>query len=157
MLLVGSKSVAGMEFIIEFLEVLQDCLHVRGGIDEVRDTEMISPFLLAESRSWHSHNACLVDHLEAVDEVRCLSLLLGFIDKLVREVNLREAIHGAFNFSAGDLLHVVKSASEKFSAFLKTIEDQITLFLVRLNTFVRLAAEVGRIGHEIDGDLANSV
>ena len=84
-------------------------------------------------------------------------MLLGVFDELVREMNLREAIHGTFDLSTGDLLHVVKSAGEEFSAFLEAIEDLTTFFLVQLDTFGRLASNVRRVGHEVDSDLANSI
>ena len=84
-------------------------------------------------------------------------MLLGVFDELVGEVNLREAVHGSFDLGAGDLLHVVESAGEEFSAFFEAVEDLTTLFLVQINTFGRLATNVRRVGHEVASDLANSV
>jgi len=101
--------VTGVELVIELFEVVKDFGHVAGGVDQVGDAEVIGVFLLSEPRPWHSHNARLVHHLHAVDEVRGLSLRFGIVNELLREMNLGEAIHGSFNLCARDLLHVVES------------------------------------------------
>ena len=60
----------GVEIIIEFLQVLKDLLHVARWVDQVSDAEVVRALLLAETRPWHRHNPSLINHLEAVNEVR---------------------------------------------------------------------------------------
>lgn len=84
---------------------------------------MVSALLLTKARTWHSHNSCFVDHLHAVDEVRLLALLLGLFDELFREVNAGEAVHGAFDLSARNLLHIVEGSGEDLGALCESIEN----------------------------------
>ena len=107
-----------VELVIELFEILEDFGHVAGGVDQVGDAEVIGAFLLSESWPWHRHDARLVNHLHAVDEVRGLSLLLGIVNELLWEVDLGEAIHGSFNLCARDLLHVVERIGQQLGALL---------------------------------------
>ena len=107
-----------MEFIVEGGEVLKDLLHVARWVDQVSDTEVICALLLSEAWSGHSHNTGLVNHLHAVDEVGLLALLLCTIDKLLREVHAREAIHSALNLRARHLVHIVEGFSKEGSPLL---------------------------------------
>jgi hypothetical protein len=63
---------------------------------------------LFKTTARHSHDACLVDHIHTVQEIRFLSLLFSLIDKLFGEVNAGEAIHSAFYFGAGHIGHRVE-------------------------------------------------
>ena len=82
------------------------------GVHQVCDSEMVRSSLLSKSRAWHGHDSSLVYHLEAVDEVGLLALLFGLLDEFLGEVDLWEAIHGAFDLRASDLLHVIKAVCE---------------------------------------------
>ena len=106
-----------MEVLVEFLEVLKDLLHVTGWVNQVGDAEVVSALLLSETRAWHRHNSSFVNHLKAVNEVRCLALLFSLVDKLLTEVDLWEAVHGAFDLRTSYLLHVVEGPSEEFRSF----------------------------------------
>ena len=101
-------SVARVELLIELLEVLKDPLHVTRRVDQVGDAEVVSPLLLSETRPWHCHYTCLVHHLHAVDEVRLFALLVTVVDKLLRKMDLREAVHSSFDLCARDLLHIIE-------------------------------------------------
>ena len=107
-----------MEFIVEGCEVLKDLLHVARWVDQVGDAEVICAFLLSEAWSGHSHNAGLIHHLHAVDEVGLLALLLGAIDELLREVYAREAIHGTLDLCACHLVHIIEGAGKEGSPLL---------------------------------------
>lgn len=100
-----------VELIVEFFEVLEYLFHMRSRRHQVCDAEMVGPRGLTEARAWYCHDAGFVDHLHAVDEVRFFTLLLCIVDKALREVDSREAIHGALNLGACDLLHIVESIS----------------------------------------------
>ena len=98
----------GVEFIIELLQIFKHLLHVGGWVHQVGDPEMVGAWSLAKATSWHSHNACLVHHLHAVDEVRRFTLTLSLFYKLLREVESWEAVHGAFNVCAGYIIHRIE-------------------------------------------------
>jgi len=150
-------SVAGVELVVELLEVLEDLLHMGGGVDEIGDAEVISVLLLSEARPWHRHDPRLVHHLHAVDKVRLLALLVCLVDEALREMNFRESVHGALNLSARDIFHVIEGFSEESSTLLHAFEDLAFLLLIKLNAFCRLAAEVWLVDHELDGHLANCI
>ena len=101
--------------------------HVTSWIDQIRDSKVICALLLAKAGPWHCHNARLVNHLKAVNEVGRLSLLFRLVDELLTKVYLREAVHGAFNLRARHLLHIVEGAGEKLGALLEPVEDRIVL------------------------------
>ena len=122
-----------VEIFVELFKILQHLLHVTCWVHQIRDSKVIRALLLAEARPWHRHDARLVDHLEAVNEVGCLSLLFRFIDELLAKVYLWEAIHGTLNLRARHLLHIVEGAGEKRSALLEPVEDRIVLFRVLVN------------------------
>ena len=122
-----------MEIFIELFKTLEHLLHVTSWVHQVRNSKMIGALLLAEAGPWHRHNARLIDHLKAVDEVRCLSLLFGLVDELLTKVYLWEAVHGALNLRARHLLHIVESAGEKLSTLLEPVEDRIVLICVLLD------------------------
>ena len=97
-----------MELVVKVLECLKYLLHVRCWVDQVCDSEVVCAFLLAEAATWHRHNTCLIYHLHAVNEVRLFALSLGILDKLLREMYLREPVHCSLNLSARYLLHIVE-------------------------------------------------
>ena len=112
-----------MELIVELFEVFKNAFHVTCRIHQVCNSEVIRPSGLSETRTWHCHNSSLIDHLEAVDEVRRLALLFGILNELLREMDLWEAVHGALNLRTRDLLHVIEVVSEEFGSLLESIED----------------------------------
>ena len=146
-----------MELIVEFLQIFKDLLHVACWVDQVGDAEVICAFLLSEAWSGHGHDAGLVHHLHAVDEVGLLALLLCTIDELLREVDTREAIHGALDLRARHLVHIVEGVRKEGSPLLETVKDRVSLWLVQVNTLSGLTADKWWVDHEIDGDLSDSV
>ena len=58
-----------MELIIERLKPIQNLLHVARRTHQVRDSKVICVLLLPKTRAWHCHDARLIDHIHAVDEV----------------------------------------------------------------------------------------
>ena len=103
------------------------------------------------------HDASLVHHLHAIDEVGLLALLLCTIDELLREVHTREAIHGALDLRARHLVHIVEGVRKEGSPLLETVKDSVSLLLVQVDALSRLAANKWWVDHEIDGDLSDSV
>ena len=72
-----------MELFIEFLEVFEHSLHMRGWRDQVCDPEMVSAVSLTEARARNGHDAGLVHHFHAVDEVWLLALVLCILEELL--------------------------------------------------------------------------
>lgn len=116
-------------------------------VDQIGDSKVVRARFLAEARAWNSHDTRLVDHFHAVDEVWLFALALGLVNKLLREVNLGEAVHGALDFSAGDLFHVIERVRQQLSSLFQSIKHSASLFLVLLNALRRLAAYLRRIHH----------
>ena len=148
---------AVVEIFIEFLEFLKYSLHMRGRGYQVCDPKVVRAFSLTEARTWNSHDACLVHHLHAVDEVWLLSLVLGLLNELLREVYLRKPVHSALDFCACDLLHFVESARKKFSAFLHAAKDNVSLFVVNFEALCRFATHLGRVDHQVYSELSRRV
>lgn len=93
---------------IEHFQLLKDLLHSLVRSHKVRNSEVVCARRLFKTTARHSHDACLVDHIHTVEEIRFLSLLFSLIDKLFGEVNAGEAIHSAFYFGAGHIGHRVE-------------------------------------------------
>ena len=72
-------------------------------------------------------------------------------------MDLWEAVHSTFNLRARYLLHVVEGAGQELSSLFKSIEDCVILALIQLDTFVRLAAQVRWVNHQVNRDLTDSV
>lgn len=68
-----------------------------------------------------------------------------------------ESIHGAFNLTARDLLHVVESFREELRALSEPVEDDFLLCVVLGYTLFALSAQVGRVHHHADGHLTDCV
>ena len=64
--------------VIEFLKVFELSLHVRGWRDQVCDPKMVSALSLTEARARNGHDAGLVHHFSAVDEVYQHSIQLPY-------------------------------------------------------------------------------
>lgn len=126
---------AAVEFVVELLQFLQNLLHVARRVHQVCDAEVVRALLLPEARAWHGHDASLVNHLHAVDEVWLLALPLGLVDKLLTEVDLREGVHGALDLCATHLLHVVERVGEELGALFQSIEHVVVLAHVLVDAF----------------------
>ena len=146
-----------MELIVEGSKVLKDLLHKASWVDQVGDAEVIGVILLSEAWSRHSHDAGLVHHLHAIDEVGLLALLLCTIDELLWEVDTREAIHSTLDLRARHLVHIVEGAGKESSPLLQTSKDSASLLLIQINTRGGLTTDKRWIDHKIDGDLPDSV
>ena len=90
---------------IEFLQTLKSALHLLVWRNEVSNSEVVRAFLLFETRTGDGHDACLVHHVHAVEEIRLLALRLRLVDELLREVYLGEPVHRSLNVGAGDIFH----------------------------------------------------
>ena len=118
---------------------------------------MESPWGLTEATSWHSHDARLVHHFHTVDKVWGFTLLLCFLDELLREVESWETIHGTFNLSATHLIHIVECICQESSSFSEALHDLITLVVVFFDTCLGLSAKVWGINHKVYCQLSRSV
>jgi hypothetical protein len=101
--------ILAVEFLIEDFEVLKSSLHFLGWADQVSYSEMVCVLFLAEPRPRNCHDTCLLDHIHAVQKVGSNSTFLSFSYSALREVDLRESIHGSLDLGACDFLHLVES------------------------------------------------
>ena len=129
-------SVVGVELIVKLLEIVKDNLHGGSRADEVGDSKVVGVLFLSETTSWNGHDSCLIHHLHAVYEVWLLTLRKGRIDELLREVKPWESVHGSFNLSASDLLHLVEAFSQEFCAFSHTAHYKARLLVVEADALI---------------------
>jgi len=94
---------------------------------------MIGAFLLSEAGAGHRHDSSFVHHLHAVDEVWLFAQFLTVINKFLREVNLREAVHSSFDLCARDLRHIVKGIGQELSSLFQVVKDFAPLFVVEID------------------------
>jgi len=63
-------------------------------------------------------------------------LLLGLFNELLREVNAGEAVHGTFDLSARNLLHIVEGSGEDLGTFCESIENLSSFTLVLFDAVI---------------------
>ena len=103
-------SIFCVELVVELLEAFEDTLHFRGRVDQICYSEMVGSWLLTKSTTWDSHNACLINHLHTIEEIRLFALPQRFFNEFLGEMYSREPIHSSFYLGATDLLHVIESS-----------------------------------------------
>ena len=103
-------SIFSVELVVELLEAFENTLHFRGRVDQICYSEMVSSWLLTKSTTWDGHNACLINHLHTIEEIRLFALLQRFFNEFLGEMYSWEPIHGSFYLGATDLLHVIESS-----------------------------------------------
>ena len=103
-------SIFCVELVVELLEAFKNTLHFRGRVDQICYSEMVSSWLLTKSTTWDGHNACLINHLHTIEEIRLFALLQRFFNEFLGEMYSWESIHGSLYFSATDLFHVIESS-----------------------------------------------
>ena len=103
-------SIFCVELVVELLEAFEDTLHFRGRVYQICYSEMVSSWLLTKSTTWDSHNACLINHLHTIEEIRLFALLQRFFYEFLGEMYSWEPIHSSFYLGATDLLHVIESS-----------------------------------------------
>jgi hypothetical protein len=123
-----------VELCVEFVEGLKGALHLLVRCHQVRYSEVVGAFFLQKSTTRNRHNTCFVHHVHTVHEIGGLSLLLSFVDELLGEVDAGEAIHGALNFRAGNLFHLLESVLQKLSLLLICLVDFVVFALVLMHT-----------------------
>lgn len=110
---VSSNSVSSLPLIVKLVQFVEDVLHLLNWSDQISNSEVVGTWLLVETTAWDSHDACLVDHVHAVEEVWLDTLGVSFVDELLGEVHAWETVHGTLDLGAGHVLHVVKGAGEQ--------------------------------------------
>ena len=76
-------SMFSVEFVVKLLEALEYTLHFRGRVDQICYSEMVSSWLLTKSTTWDGHNACLINHLHTIEEIRLFALLQRFLNEFL--------------------------------------------------------------------------
>jgi hypothetical protein len=97
-----------MEILVKFTETFQFALKTRFREDKRGDTEVISSRSLSESAAGHKGNTSLFENFKTVKQVNTLFLLFCCCDRLGRELDGGEGIHGAFNFLGVNVSHAVE-------------------------------------------------
>jgi len=114
-------------------------------------------FLLTKSASGNSQNSSLLDHLHAIHDIGCHTLIFSRLNGLLRKINRWEAIHSSFNFLAVCVAHVVKGLSKELSPCLHTRVNLLALFVIKFNTLRRLSSFLWWINHKFSSYLSNRV
>ena len=143
--------------LIEINKSLQNFLHAGSRRNQIGNPEVVRAWALAESTSRHSHDSSLLHHVHAVHKVRLLALCLALVNEFLREVQPRESIHSALNFCARHIFHRVKRLSQDLRFLCKGALNSGNLTLIELDAFIRLAALLRRVDHELNGHLTDCV
>lgn len=150
-------SVSCLPFVVEIIKTVKHDLHLLDWSHQVGDPEVVGAWLLLETASRNSHDASLVNHVHAVTEIGLDALLMGLVDELLREVNTWESVHGAFDFCAGDILHVVERRCQELGFVPESTVQHFVLTLVKFDSLSRLTLEAGRISHQLNSSLTDSI
>ena len=154
---VYQRSVSGLPLVVEIVQLLEDGLHLLDGGDEVGDSEVVGAGFLLETTAWHCHDAGLVNHVHAVQEVGLATLRMRLVDELLREVDAGESVHGTFDLCAGHVLHVTEGRAQQAGLRSQRLVELSVFSLVECNCLVRLYTLLCGVDHQLAGSLSNSV
>jgi len=108
--------------------------------------------LLPEPRSRHNTDPRPIQQSQTVVLVRGLTLLLRRLDRLLRQRDGGEKVHGSRRRLAGDAFHGGESFVEGLGAGVERFEDVVILFFVE---GVGGLVGCGRVDHAFDHALAD--
>mmetsp|Transcript_26079 Transcript_26079/g.54739 ORF Transcript_26079/g.54739 Transcript_26079/m.54739 type:complete len:319 (+) Transcript_26079:413-1369(+) len=109
---------------------------------------------LAEARAGHDDNARLLEQRHGVEGVGRLAGRLSGGERLGRERDAREGVHGTLRRLAGDALKLVQRVDQLDGTALERAEDALLLGHVAL---IRGVARLRRLHHQPSDELPNRV
>jgi len=121
-----------MESSVELLQELQGLQHIGSWGDKIGHSEVICAVLLSEATARDGHDACFLDHRQAVHTINWHSLFFGCLDGLLGEADSWEAVHSSFNSLAGNLFHLIERISQNMSTLTQPVAyGCLLLFVLR--------------------------
>jgi hypothetical protein len=119
---------------------------------EERSPEVIRPLPLPKARASNSAHTRGIQHAEAVELIRRDPLLLSLLDRLGRQCDGGEEVHGPLRLAALHALHLLERLVQGVRARLEPREDAVVLLPVQ--RVARLAL-LGWVHHHLDDALPN--
>merc|ERR1711879_268857 len=89
--------------------------------------EMIGSWFLTKSTPGDDADASVFKQLEGIVDIRCLAVFLGLRDRLLRQMELREGVHGAPDLVAGEALDRVEGVRHELRALGKRCQGGVLL------------------------------
>ena len=122
-----------MESTVELLQELQGLQHIGSWGDKIGHSEVICAFYLPEATARDGHDACFLDHRQAVHCINWHSLFCSCLDGLLGEGDSRKAVHSSFNSLAGNLFHLIECISQNMSTLTQPVGYGCPLLFVLRN------------------------
>mmetsp|Transcript_14532 Transcript_14532/g.24802 ORF Transcript_14532/g.24802 Transcript_14532/m.24802 type:complete len:422 (-) Transcript_14532:368-1633(-) len=147
-LVAALKSEPGVEPLIELLQRLERLGHLLSWGHQIGDPVVEGALLLAKATSGDGHDSRFVDEVHAVHEVRRHVKPLGLSPRLLGELDTGEAVHGALDFLALGVNHLVEGLREQLRPLLEALLDLTLLPFEELEALGALPALPRRVHHE---------
>lgn len=113
-------------------------------------TEVQRAVLLAEAGPGHDADARRLEQLEAVERIGRLASVLGRLERLVRQADLREQVERALGLVAADAVERLEAVVHLLRARGERLPDRADLAIPQL---VARLALLGRSDEDVDADL----
>lgn len=114
--------------------------------------EVQRPFLLSEPGTRYNTDSRCVKQAKAVILISSFAGLLSRLDRLRRQSDGREQVHGALRGLTGDAFHFLESLVEGVGARVEAVKDVVVFLLVER---VGGAAGLGWVDHDLNHALAD--
>ena len=117
---------------------------------EERGANVVRSVLLVESASGNRYNSSVLQKLFAIEVIRSDATLLCRLHRLLWQQDFEEDVHGSIHRLTGDTGKTAKGVTQTNGTSLQTVQNRLTLFGKQ---GVRRLSRLGRIDHDVDGDL----